>query len=130
MNVEKRILELIELLAEYLQKTDRLLDRMDKHDVLFEKQFARMDLAYQVIVTHSERIENLQEETKDLQRQTKDLQLQTKELQQQTKEQTKDLQLQIKELQLQTKEIQQRNDSTFKEILSISKRVQTIEGDQ
>ena len=123
MNVEKRILELIELLAEYLQKTDRLLDRMDKHDVLFEKQFARMDLAYQVIVTHSERIEILQEETKDLQRQTKDLQ-------QQTKEQTKDLQLQIKELQLQTKEIQQRNDSTFKEILSISKRVQTIEGEQ
>lgn len=112
MNVEKRILELIELLAEYLQKTDRLLDRMDKHDVLFEKQFARMDLAYQVIVTHSERIEILQEETKDLQRQTKDLQLQTKEL------------------QLQTKEIQQRNDSTFKEILSISKRVQTIEGEQ
>lgn len=112
MNVEKRILELIELLAEYLQKTDRLLDRMDKHDVLFEKQFARMDLAYQVIVTHSERIEILQEETKDLQRQTKDLQLQTKEL------------------QLQTKEIQQRNDSTFKEILSISKRVQTLEGEQ
>ena len=112
MNVEKRILELIELLAEYLQKTDRLLDRMDKHDVLFEKQFARMDLAYQVIVTHSERIENLQDQTKDLQLQTKDLQQQTKEL------------------QLQTKEIQQRNDSTFKEILSISKRVQTIEGEQ
>ena len=112
MNVEKRILELIELLAEYLQKTDRLLDRMDKHDILFEKQFARMDLAYQVIVTHSERIEILQEETKDLQRQTKDLQQQTKEL------------------QLETKEIQQRNDSTFKEILSISKRVQTLEGDQ
>ena len=111
MNVEKRILELIELLAEYLQKTDRLLDRMDKHDVLFEKQFARMDLAYQVIVTHSERIENLQDQTKDIQLQTKDLQLQTKEL------------------QLQTKEIQQRNDSTFKEILSISKRVQTIEGE-
>ena len=126
MNIEKRILELIELLAEYLQKTDRLLDRMDKHDILFEKQFARMDLAYQVIVTHSERIENLQDQAKDLQLQTKDLQLQTKDLQQQTKE----LYQQTKELQLQTKEIQQRNDSTFKEILSISKRVQTIEGEQ
>ncbi len=126
MNVEKRILELIELLAEYLQKTDRLLDRMDKHDILFEKQFARMDLAYQVIVTHSERIENLQDQTKDLQLQTKDLQLQTKDIQQQTKE----LYQQTKELQLQTKEIQLRNDSTFKEILSISKRVQTIEGEQ
>ena len=117
---------MIELLAEYLQKTDRLLDRMDKHDILFEKQFARMDLAYQVIVTHSERIENLQDQAKDLQLQTKDLQLQTKDLQQQTKE----LYQQTKELQLQTKEIQQRNDSTFKEILSISKRVQTIEGEQ
>ena len=126
MNVEKRILELIELLAEYLQKTDRLLDRMDKHDILFEKQFARMDLAYQVIVTHSERIENLQDQTKDLQLQTKDLQLQTKDIQQQTKE----LYQQTKELQMQTKEIQLRNDSTFKEILSISKRVQTIEGEQ
>ena len=117
---------MIELLAEYLQKTDRLLDRMDKHDILFEKQFARMDLAYQVIVTHSERIENLQDQTKDLQLQTKDLQLQTKDIQQQTKE----LYQQTKELQMQTKEIQLRNDSTFKEILSISKRVQTIEGEQ
>ncbi len=161
MNVEKRILELIELLAEYLQKTDRLLDRMDKHDILFEKQFARMDLAYQVIVTHSERIEILQDQTKDIQLQTKDLKQQTKDIQQQTKDfqlqmkdlhpqtndlqhqtkelyqQTKELQLQTKEiykeikvLQLETKEIQQRNDSTFKEILSISKRVQTIEGEQ
>ena len=70
----KRILELIELLSEYLQKTDRILDKMDRHDVsfdkyfeLFDKQFKRMDMAYQVIVGHSEKIEVLHGETKHLQ---------------------------------------------------------------
>ena len=70
----KRILELIELLSEYLQKTDRILDKMDRHDVLFDKyfelfdkQFKRMDMAYQVIVGHSEKIEVLQGGTKHLQ---------------------------------------------------------------
>lgn len=73
MDLNKRIDELIELLVEYLQKTDRLLDRMDNHDLefskheqLFEKQFARMDLAYQVMVTHSEKIVSLQQETKEI----------------------------------------------------------------
>ncbi len=117
MDINKRLDELIELLAEYLQKTDRLLERMDRndqksahYDELFEKQFARMDLAYQVIVTHSEKIENLQQQTQTLQQHTQTLQQQTQTLQQQTQT-----------LQDETKEI-------FKEILSISKRVLTIEG--
>ena len=29
--------KIIELLAEYLQKTDRILDRLDSHDHLFEE---------------------------------------------------------------------------------------------
>lgn len=83
--------KIIELLAEYLQKTDRMLDKMDQHEKIFDKQFERMDLAYQVLISHSEKIEDLQS---------------------------------------QTKEIQQRNEALLKEILSISKRVQTIEGKQ
>ena len=72
--VEKRILELIEFLAGHIQKIDRLLDKMDSRDVLFDKyfelfdkQFKRMDMAYQVIVGHSEKIEVLHGETKHLQ---------------------------------------------------------------
>ena len=90
------------LLAEYLQKTDRLLDRMDMHDILFEKQFARMDLAYQVIVTHSEKIESLERQTKEIQEETREIKKAT--LLQEAK-----------------------NEALFNEILSISKRAQTIE---
>jgi uncharacterized coiled-coil DUF342 family protein len=102
MDLNKRIDEIIELLAEYLQKTDRILDRMDKHDEMFEKQLARIDLAYQVIITHSEKIELLQEQSKDLQQQSKDLRLEM--LKQESK-----------------------NETLLGEILSISRRVRTIE---
>lgn len=101
--MDKRITELLALLSEYLQKIDRLLVRMDEHDLLFEKQFARMDLAYQVIVTHSEKIEALQQQTKEIQVESWDLK--------------KDM------LKQETK-----NEAIFNEILSISKRVQTLEG--
>jgi hypothetical protein len=48
--------KLIELLAEYLQKTDRILDRLDSHDSLFGKQF-------QTLLEHSKQIESLQKES-------------------------------------------------------------------
>lgn len=108
--MDKRITELLALLSEYLQMTDRLLVRMDEHDLLFEKQFARMDLAYQVIVTHSEKIEDLQHQAKDLRQQTKEIQVESWDLK-------KDM------LKQETK-----NEAIFNEILSISKRVQTLEG--
>lgn len=101
--MDKRITELLALLSEYLQKTDRLLVRMDEHDLLFERQFARMDMAYQVIVTHSEKIEALQKQTKEIQ--VESLGLKKDMLKQETK-----------------------NEAIFNEILSISKRVQTLEG--
>lgn len=103
--MDKRITELLAILAEYLQKTDRLLERMDQHNLLFEKQFTRMDLAYQVIVTHSEKIELLQEQSNDLRQQTKDLRLEM--LKQENK-----------------------NENILTEILSISKRVQTLKSNQ
>jgi hypothetical protein len=53
MKIEAKI---IELLAEYLQKTDRILDRLDKHDSIFEKQF-------KVMMEHSKQIESLRKET-------------------------------------------------------------------
>lgn len=85
MKNEERI---IELLAEYLLKIDRSLDR----------------------------IEALQKQTHDLQKQTHDLQKQTLELQKETKElRSESLKHEIK------------NDVLLKEILSISKRVMTLE---
>ncbi len=101
--------KIIELLAEYLLKTDRILDRLDSHDHLFKEVLARID-------KKSEQIDELQMQTKELQRETRELQQQTKELQQQTKElRSEFLKHEIK------------NDVLLKEILSISKRVWTLE---
>jgi uncharacterized coiled-coil DUF342 family protein len=87
--------KIIELLAEYLQKTDRILDRLDSHDHLFEEILKRIDVSSQ--------------QTKELQTQTKELQKETKELR------SESLKHEIK------------NDVLLKEILSISKRVMTLE---
>lgn len=94
--------KIIELLAEYLVKTDRILDRLDSHDHLFKEVLARID-------KKSEQIDELQMQTKELQRETRELQQQTKELR------SESLKHEIK------------NDVLLKEILSISKRVWTLE---
>ncbi|MCE2893314.1 MAG: hypothetical protein LW721_02660 [Flammeovirgaceae bacterium] len=80
--------KIIELLAEYLQKTDRILDRLDSHDHLFEEILKRIDAS-------SQQIHQLQTETKELR--------------------SESLKHEIK------------NDVLLKEILSISKRVMTLE---
>jgi septal ring factor EnvC (AmiA/AmiB activator) len=92
MKNEERI---IELLVEHLQKTDRILDRLDGHDGLFEEMLKRIDIT--------------QQQTQELQNQTKELQKETKELR------SESLKHEIK------------NDVLLKEILSISKRVMTLE---
>ncbi|NOS91235.1 MAG: hypothetical protein HOP30_04900 [Cyclobacteriaceae bacterium] len=101
--------KIIELLAEYLLKTDRVLDRLDSHDHLFKEVLARID-------KKSEQIDDLQIQTKELQRETRELQQQTKELQQQTKD-----------LRSESLKHEINNDVLLKEILSISKRVWTLE---
>jgi hypothetical protein len=80
--------KIIELLAEYLQKTDRILDRLDSHDHLFGEILKRIDIS-------SQQIHQLQTETKELP--------------------SESLKHDIK------------NDVLLKEILSISKRVMTLE---
>jgi septal ring factor EnvC (AmiA/AmiB activator) len=92
MKNEERI---IELLVEHLQKTDRILDRLDSHDGLFEEMLKRIDIT--------------QQQTQELQNQTKELQKETKDLR------SESLKHEI------------RNDVLLKEILSISKRVMTLE---
>ena len=83
--------KIIELLAEYLQKTDRILERMDKHDSVFEKQFKVIESLQRESLEHSKQIESLRKET-------------------------------LKH------SIQQ--EEILKEIFSISKRVNSLEGDQ
>ena len=58
--------KIIQLLAEYLLKTDRILDQLDSHDHLFKEVLARID-------KKSEQIDELQMQTKELQRETKEL---------------------------------------------------------
>ncbi len=131
---EKKI---IELLAEYLQKTDRMLDRMDQHDIFFEKQFARLDIAFQTLIAHSEKVESIQHETKEIHLEIREIQQEVKDLH----HKSVDIQLDIKGIHLEIKEIQQEsfgikkeilkqqsvNETLLKEILSISKRVLSIE---
>ncbi len=99
MKNEDRI---VELLAEYMQKTDRILDEMAKNgkanaefQKIFQNQLNRMDVAYQIIVGHSEKIEGLQKECKELRSESLKYSIQ--------------------------------NDVILKEILSISKRVNDLE---
>lgn len=63
MKNEERI---IELLAEYIQKTDRALERMEKSD-------KRIELAYDVLVKHAEELIALRKESEELRRETSDL---------------------------------------------------------
>ena len=87
--------KIVELLAEYLLKTDKALAN----------------------------IEALQKQTLEIQKQTHDLQQQTHDLQKQTHE----LQRETKELRRESLKHEIKNDVLLKEILSISKRVLTLE---
>ncbi len=119
--------KILELLAEYLRKTDRLIEKMDKFEVMFEKQSQRLDVSYQVLISHSEKIESLQQESKDIRLVTMDLQRQTLDLQHQTKE----LQNQTKEIQIQVGQESQkssaRSDALVRELIGLSKKVKTLE---
>ncbi|HEY5823961.1 MAG TPA: hypothetical protein VIT44_06345 [Cyclobacteriaceae bacterium] len=48
--------KIIELLSDYLKKTDQLLERMDNSD-------KKMQLAYDILIKHSEEILSLRKET-------------------------------------------------------------------
>jgi hypothetical protein len=92
MKAEDRILE---LLAEYLKKTDQTIERMD----LANK---RMDLAYDVLIKHSEALIELRKVSEKNQNEIVELRKET-----------------IK------REIQQ--EALLKEIFSISRRVGSLE---
>jgi uncharacterized coiled-coil DUF342 family protein len=115
--------KIVELLAEYLLKTDRALaniEALQKQTLEIQKQ--TRDLQQQ---TH-----NLQQQTRDLQQQTRDLQQQTHDQQQQThnlQQQSNEFKNEMKELRGESLKHEIRNDVLLKEILSISKRVLTLE---
>ena len=102
MKAEDKILE---LLAEYLKKTDQTLERMD--------------LAYDVLIKHSEELVELRKVSEQNQKQIEQNQKQIAQNQQEIVELRKES---IKH------EIQQ--DVLLKEILSISRRVGNLEDNQ
>ena len=129
--------KILELLSEYLRKTDRVLDRLDSHDELFEKQLGRIDLAYQVIIGHSEKHDNhkehfaiLEKQIESAHKRTEILQQQTERMEQQTvrlEQQTQILDQHTKEIQEQTKIIHRESKSMMKELARLSKKVNFFE---
>lgn len=101
--------KILELLAEYLRKTDQILERLAQHDLLWSKnnerwgkqeehwnkQDVRLDIAYQTLIFHSEKIEALQKSSEEIRKQTK--------------------------------KIEVRNDAMLQQLIALSKRVNTIE---
>jgi hypothetical protein len=97
--------KIIELLSEYLLKTDRTLERMEKNDKKFDEDHAelmkhakKIDLAYEVLMKHSDELISLRKETEALRKES------------------------LK------REIQQ--EALLKEIFSISRRVANIEDEK
>ncbi len=111
--------KIIELLSEYLQKTDRTLERMEKSDKKFDevqaelakhsdridlayaeltKHFKKIDLAYDVLMKHSDELISLRKASDELRKESM------------------------------KREIQQ--EALLKEIFSISRRVANIEDEK
>lgn len=99
MKAEDRILE---LLAEYLKKTDQTMERMDASNKRMDESNKRMDLAYDVLIKHSEELIELRKVSEKNQNEIVELRKET-----------------IK------REIQQ--EALLKEIFSISRRVGNLE---
>ncbi len=59
MKAEDKILE---LLAEYLKKTDQTIEQMDLANKRMDESNKRMDLAYDVLIKHSEELIDLRKE--------------------------------------------------------------------
>ncbi len=67
--------KILELLAEYLRKTDQILERLGKQEEHWNKQDVRLDIAYQTLIFHSEKIEALQKSSEEIRKQTKKIEV-------------------------------------------------------
>lgn len=61
MKMEDKILE---LLAEYLKKTDQTLESIEETNKRIDQSNKRMDLAYGILVQHSEELISLRKEAR------------------------------------------------------------------
>ena len=120
MKTEDRILE---LLAEYLKKTDQTIERMDgankRMDDANKRMDAgnkRMDLAYDVLIKHSEELIELRKVSEKNQQEIIELRNESINLRNES--------LDLRKVSIKH-EIQQ--DVLLKEILSISRRVGNLE---
>ena len=58
--------KIIELLAEYLQKTDQLIDQIKVNDQRADEQLKRIDIAYETILNHAGRFEKIDQRIEEL----------------------------------------------------------------
>ncbi len=113
MKAEDKILE---LLAEYLKKTDQTLERMD--------------LAYDVLIKHSEELIELRKVSEQNQKQIEQNQKQIEQNQKQIEQNQQEIvELRKESLDLRKESIKHeiQQDVLLKEILSISRRVGNLE---
>ena len=107
MNAEERILE---LLAEYLNKTDRILDRMEKTDKQSEKTEQSIQLLAKTVIEHDLKFLTVQNWIRQI------------------NEDAAETRMNIKRLSEDGNRLRQENGILITELLSLSKRVTNVEG--
>jgi septation ring formation regulator EzrA len=141
----KSITDLLALMAEQLQRMDQLFDRMEvqekglkamseKYDKLFEsqariyeRQFERLDIAYQILISHSKTFDALHGETKELSQDLESFREQTKELHikyDAAKVEIDRLKVEVSDIQKEIIEQYAKNDA---EMLALSERIKSNE---
>jgi uncharacterized protein (DUF342 family) len=136
MKSEDRI---VEILAEYLQKTDRILDRFEKSDRRSEKTDRNISImskaihendskTQKVLVQHSEELKALKKESHELRKEFgRESQELRKEFGKETQELRKEFGRETQEIRKELLKIELQNNSMLKELLSISRRVASLE---
>lgn len=101
--------KIIELLAQYLKKTDQLFDRMDNTD-------RSVEIMSRALVEHSLKFNSVNQEIKSINQEIKTL-----------NQEIKDLNQDVKSVNQEIKFMREEQRVMLGELLSISKRVSSIE---
>jgi chromosome segregation ATPase len=108
--------KIIELLSEYLQKTDRLLDRMEKTDRRMEQTDRNIEIMSKAILDHSIKFNEITDDIRNLSKENNRL-----------REDQGIVLKDIKRLGEENNNMREDQGTMLKELLSISKRVSKLE---